>query len=60
MKFKFIGESDKYFKKGNIYELVTMQIEDNYVYSIFVDEDNELINIPYRYIENFNRNWSKM
>lgn len=59
MKFKFIGESDKDFDHGEIYELVTINKDGNYIYTIFVNKNNELIELYYKYIQNFNNNWSK-
>lgn len=70
MKIKFIGKSDDNFKNGNIYQLLTLKIEEEKIYrSIFGTEfkylyhayisndDNKIVIIPYAGIDNFNNNW---
>ena len=60
MKIKFKGTSDSNFTKNKIYTLVnlgTYQDIHTFIMAYIVNNDNEIVLIPYDNMNLFNDNW---
>lgn len=57
LKLKFKGDYGTGVTNGRIYEVVNIQIYDEYIYLFIIDDFNELSYTPYSNMSALNRNW---
>lgn len=60
MKFKFLGKKTLIvdsFTPHKIYQLIQFEHYNGYLCAYFIDDNKEVICVPYKSMNTFNENW---
>lgn len=63
MKFKFIGKSNLLvdtLTTNQVYNIIQFEKSGRYLIAYIIDDNNELLYIPYISVTKFNEEWSYM